>query len=217
MIPLQGFPSIVTSGAQRELLNNVRAALGQNQVNMGPLSSFDQKYQEMGQLISTPNPQPTPIIQKPTMAIINLDNGDYVRFRFVPRELSFGGEIMLQPIYSMGRNTPFYQYTGSEQNLEFEIDWFQMSEGDPTVMETCRQIESWGKNDADDFPPARLKIVFGRTIITDAVWLLAGSKYTVTQFYANRDMEPIAARQILKFVKLEANQTSWSEIQDIRR
>ena len=223
---LTGFPSIVRSNVQSQALSSARAAISDVPA-FGAVPSYESKLETMQGILGSPGESAqitgtnaaiasiTNRRQLPTMGLINLDNGDAVLFRFAPRELKFGGENYLQPIHSMGRNNPFYQYTGSEQNLEFEIDWFQMDENSPTVVEVCKKIESWGKNDSTFGPPARIKVIWGRTLLTESVWLIANCQHIFTQFYQNRDLMPIAAKQQIKLVKITSTNSSWEDIQRI--
>jgi hypothetical protein len=81
-------------------------------------------------------------------------------FPFVPRELSYSPESRFVGIATMGRNTPFFNFTGSEDTLNLEIDWFSSQLDRQDVINSCRWVESLSKSDGYDDAPHRVKLIW---------------------------------------------------------
>ena len=111
---------------------------------------------------------------------------------FVPRELEYTPSSNFVTIASFGRNNPFYQYTGSEDTLTFEIDWFSKQENREDVITQCRWIEALSKADSYDDIPHRVMLNWGseNKLFLDEVWLVVSAPYRLSQFqraYRNSD------------------------------
>lgn len=108
----------------------------------------------------------------------------YLQLPFVPRELDYQPESNFVGIASFGRNNPFYQFTGSEDTVSFEIDWFSDKENREDVIFNCRWLEALTKGDAYDEIPHRVKIVWGKDnkLFEDSTWLLVSAPYKLSDF-----------------------------------
>ena len=108
----------------------------------------------------------------------------YIQLPFVPRELDYNPESNFVGIASFGRNNPFYQFTGSEDTLTFEIDWFSKEVNREDVIFNCRWLEALTKGDAYDEIPHRVKIVWGsdNKLFEDSIWLLVSAPYRLSNF-----------------------------------
>ena len=105
-------------------------------------------------------------------------------FPFVPRELSYSPESRFVGIATMGRNTPFFQFTGSEDTLNLEIDWFSSQLDRQDVINSCRWVESLSKSNGYDDPPHRVKLVWGEDdiLFRDFIWLVVSAPYISSDF-----------------------------------
>lgn len=108
----------------------------------------------------------------------------YIQLPFVPRELDYKPESNFVGIASFGRNNPFYQFTGSEDTLTFEIDWFAKEKNREDVIFNCRWLEALTKGDAYDDIPHKVKIVWGKDnkLFEDSIWLLVDAPYRLSNF-----------------------------------
>jgi hypothetical protein len=108
----------------------------------------------------------------------------YLQLPFVPRELDYNPESNFVGIASFGRNNPFYQFTGSEDTLSFEIDWHSKENEREDVIFNCRWLEALTKGDAYDEMPHRVVLSWGRDnkLFADSVWLVVAAPYRLSEF-----------------------------------
>lgn len=108
----------------------------------------------------------------------------YLKLPFVPRELNYSPESNFVGIASFGRNNPFYQFTGSEDTLTFEIDWFSERDDREDVIFNCRWLEALSKSDGYDDVPHRVILSWGmdNKLFSDSIWLVTSAPYRLTDF-----------------------------------
>lgn len=108
----------------------------------------------------------------------------YIQLPFVPSELNYSPESNFVGIASFGRNNPFYQFTGSEDTLTFEIDWFSREQNREDVIFNCRWLEALTKGDAYDDVPHRVLLSWGQDnkLFIDSEWLVVAAPYRLSDF-----------------------------------
>jgi len=143
---------------------------------------------------------------------------------WIPRELNYQPESKFIGIATMGRNNPHYHFTGSEDTLTFEIDWFFMDdESRERVINSCRWIESLTKGDAYEEPPHRVKLVWGENnkLYEDDIWLITSAPYVMSQFtkgfkkdgnIVRGNLLPQQAIQTITLKRLTRNNLTTQEI-----
>jgi len=109
---------------------------------------------------------------------------DYVELPFVPRELSYSMSSKFVGIATLGRNNPYYQFTGSEDTLTFEIDWFSNQPNRKDVINNCRWMEALTKSDGYLNPPHRVILSWGsdNLLWQDDIWVVTAAPYRLTDF-----------------------------------
>lgn len=134
-----------------------------------------------------------------TIAIIDLDSKqrnitipfggstklyDYVILQCLPNEITYGSDNKYNSIGSISRNVPFYNYTGSEDTLEFEIDWYSIEEKREDVIRKCRWLESISKNDGYSGPPHRVHLAWStlNKLFRNDTWIIEKAPYRLSQF-----------------------------------
>lgn len=110
-----------------------------------------------------------------------------LRLPFVPRELNYEPASRFVGIATMGRNNPFYQFTGSEDTLQFDIDWFSINETEldrQNVINSCRWVEALSKSNGYKEAPHRIKLIWGQDDLLwrDSIWVVASAPYRLTEF-----------------------------------
>lgn len=87
-------------------------------------------------------------------------------------------------IKSMGRNNPFMMYTGGEDSIRFEVDWYVYKDQTrKEVIRKCRLLESWSRADGYTSAPPLLKIKWGNSGIYDEdFFVLTMANYTLSNF-----------------------------------
>lgn len=150
-----------------------------------------------------------------------------LQLQFIPREVQFTMENRLIAIASPGRNTPFYHYTGSEDTLEFTIDWVSEDENNlkEDVISKCRWLESMSKNDGYLNKPAYVKIQWGKDgkLFRDTVWVIKKAPYKLqnfnkgfkdptTQRFVGTSLLPIQAYQEITLKRVDSVNTLRKDI-----
>lgn len=86
-------------------------------------------------------------------------------------------------VKSMGRNNPFYMFTGSEDTISFEISWRTLQDNREDVLNKCRLLESWTKADGYDAAPPVLGISWGSSnIFAGDHFILKSAPYKPNSF-----------------------------------
>lgn len=101
-----------------------------------------------------------------------------------PREISFRPESQFVALTSIGRNNPHYNYVGSEDTLEFNVDWYTTDNERLKVLNSCRYLESLTKANGYKKRPPLVKIVWGKddVVFKKYKWILVSAPYTMTEF-----------------------------------
>lgn len=143
-------------------------------------------------------------------------------------------------VKSMGRNNPFYFYTGGEDTITFDISWYSVdADHRDDVVNKCRLLESWSRADGYSASPPTLRIQWGDSgLFEDDLFILAAAPYELTHFQnASRMMRrydndpdtgqriintvsqpynlkllPNCATQTLTFKRVTKNNRTWEEI-----
>lgn len=178
-------------------------------------------------------------IQKDYIAIVDIDSvpHKYIKLPFVPRELQYNPHSNFVGIASFGRNNPYYQFTGSEDSLSFEIDWFAEEKHREDVLFKCRWLEALTKGDGYNSRPHRVMIVWGAGVDNNgegdkmfgekSTWILVNAPYTLSSFnrgymengeFINTHMLPQQAYQQVTFKRLaETNRTTEEILGDLQK
>lgn len=143
-------------------------------------------------------------------------------------------------VKSMGRNNPFYFYTGGEDTITFDISWYSVdAEHRDDVVNKCRLLESWARADGYSASPPTLRIQWGNSgLFEDDLFILASAPYELTHFQNAARMRkrydndpetgqriastvsqpfdlkllPNCATQTLTFKRVTKNNRTWEEI-----
>lgn len=150
----------------------------------------------------------------------------YVVIQNRPNKLEFKGETTWASIKSMGRNTPMYHYTGSEDTIQFNISWYCDDPSHPDeVVNKCRFLEAWTKSNGYQASPPVIQIQWGNSdIFKDHTYILTSATYTLENFndcsrinfnrYQLQDgkLLPSTATQELIFKRVSATNLAWNDI-----
>lgn len=171
-------------------------------------------------LYTEPDPGQPKILSNPTpdlandkadtphaIYIIDVENQQYLRIQNVPLEFDYSPESTFAAINTIGRNNPFYHYTGSEDTLTFDISWYANEASRTDVIRSCRWLESYTKNDGYTDEPHRIKLAFGE-LFTNDLWLITAAPYKLSLFSKPNSMMPTLAYQTLTLKRVvETNRT----------
>jgi len=162
------------------------------------------------------------------VVLIDLDSvagvKDRMELPFVPRELSINPNNSLVPVGSIGRNNPFYNYTGSEDTLEFTIDWYSMDDKRDLAIEGCKWLVAISKNDGYVSSPHRILIVWGDGgwLFGEEEWLIEKAPYRLNNFssgyintkkhFVNDHLLPLQAYQRVTLKKVTQSNLSHADL-----
>lgn len=101
-----------------------------------------------------------------------------------PNELRIEPTSTWAAVKSMGRNNPFYFYTGGEDTISFDISWYCTDEKNrDDVVNKCRLLESWTRANGYSSSPPTLRIQWGDSgLFEDDLFILVSANYTLTHF-----------------------------------
>ena len=167
---------------------------------------------------------PTTTDIKNKVTLINISASPYIKLELqgLPMEVEFNPETTWSTVKSMGRNNPFYVYTGGEDTLSFEVTWYANDpNGREDVINKCKLLESWSKADSYTKSPPLIQILWGSSgIFSEDTYILHQAKYKLSNFqnaHRSKDRKsiidgkllPNTAIQNLVFKKVTSdNQTS---------
>lgn len=128
----------------------------------------------------------------------------------IPLELRIANEANWQVIPSIGRNNPFYNYTGGEDTLEFTIDWYSKDEIREDVIWRCRWLESLTRANAYRNAPDRVILLWG-DLFKYTTWIVASAQYRLELFDIEKGILPRQAYQEVVLKKVARENTSVVE------
>lgn len=118
--------------------------------------------------------------------LVNVSSRPYSRLTIqgMPSEIECNPETTWAAIRSPGRNSPFYNYTGSEDTITFDITWYANNPNNrEDVINKCRLLESWSKADGYKASPPIIEIVWGKSgIFAGHSYILKSAKYKLGNF-----------------------------------
>lgn len=158
----------------------------------------------------------------------NYKPGHSIAFPFIPKELNWQSESSFGAIKPIGRNTSRYHFTGSEDRLEFEIDWHSFDQGRQDVIQNCRLVESLSKSDAYEKSPPIVLLKWGNEdhLFEDMEFIVTSASYKLTQFNKAQQinkqtqrthMMPIQAYQRVTLARVSSTNLTTKDIQYVSK
>jgi len=167
------------------------------------------------------------------VSIIDMDSQrtnlgyEVIKLVSVPRELNWNSESVFAAIKPLGRNSAFYHYTGSEDKLEFEIDWYSTSWDSREVIKNCRRVEALTKADGYTGNPHRVMLKWGvSNVLFEGIYFqMIAAPYRMTQFNKGRrgsdgsiertHMLPVQAYQTVTLARIDEINTTFDQIKHV--
>ncbi len=147
--------------------------------------------------------------------IVNMDTGEKLSILFSPMEINWDAKSTLVAIPTMGRNNPFYHYTGAEDKIEFELDWYAMDRARVSAINSCNKLKSWSRNSGYNKRIPRIKLIFG-TLFSNHVFLIEDAPYTMSLFQKTHGMMPAQCMQSISLVKITSYNETHEELSEYR-
>ena len=143
--------------------------------------------------------------------LVDLSTLQRLYLQTIPKEIRYNPESTWVAIASMGRNNPFYHFTGSEDTIEFEITWYANQEGKQDVIKKCKWLESLTKNNGYDDKPPEVKFIFGE-LFKDSKFIVTKAPYSLGQFSRPVGMMPTLAVQQLTLKRITEDNLKRADI-----
>lgn len=154
----------------------------------------------------------------PDIHIIRLDSEgdalDRLSLKTVPEELMVEPVANWAVIPSVGRNNPFYHYTGGEDVLNFTIDWYCQEESREDVIKACKWLAALSKNDGYINEPPRVLLVWGR-LFRGITWIVEKAPYRLSLFSRQYSMLPMQAYQDVTLRRVTEENTTLEQNQSL--
>lgn len=151
------------------------------------------------------------------MWLVRLDNNnnnvESLRIQAVPLELEIDPSPNWAVIPSLGRNNPFYHYTGGEDTLQFQLDWYSVDAQRSDVISKCRWVQSLCKADGYNNEPPRILLIFG-DVFKMTTWIIENAPYKLSLFDKSTHMRPRQAYQDLTLKKVTDHNTSIDDVRN---
>jgi len=148
------------------------------------------------------------------MWLIRLDDRDRqvqkLRIQTVPLQLDVEPTANWAVIPSVGRNNPFYHYTGGEDQLRITLDWYSVDVLRQDVIANCRWVESLSRANGYKDSPPRILLIFG-DLFKYTTWIITGAPYKLSLFDKENAMLPRQAYQELTLRKVVDHNTGIGE------
>lgn len=139
---------------------------------------------------------------------------DSITIPTIPLELSYEVESTFATIASFGRNNPFYHFTGSEDTLNFQIDYYSKQRNKADVIYWCRWMESLTKANGYGEAPHRVMVLWGSddVLFNGDVWLVTKASYKLAQFQPGMSMLPQQAYQDITLKRVTPHNRTIPEV-----
>lgn len=134
-----------------------------------------------------------------------------IKFQCVPLEMDYEPSSNWVTIPTVGRNNPFYHYTGGEDILKFTLDWYSNNPDTSDVIEKCRFIEALTRNDGYDKEPPEVILVFG-DLFKRSKWVVTAAPYKLSVFDNANGLLPKQAYQEITLRRSVKVNRKWSDI-----
>lgn len=138
----------------------------------------------------------------------------------IPKDVEYKIDSNFEAIASPGRNNPIYHYTGSEDTITMELDWY--SDGDDInrtkVIESCRWLEGHTKANGYNNAPSPVLLIWGSSLFSKSsgamgeTWLIVDASYRMGPFSRPHDLLPVQAYQTLTLKRITSSNRLMRDI-----
>lgn len=115
-----------------------------------------------------------------------------LELQFMPENLTWSRNARLSNIAVVGRNNDLLQYTGGEDKLTFDIDFYSDEENRRDVMRKVNFLKSLAMSDGGFGAARNFKIVMGKFFTTE-VWSMNSVVSTYSNYHQLYDYLPVRA------------------------
>lgn len=127
-------------------------------------------------------------------------NRDRIEIQFTPKEISFNSQANNQKIEVIGRNNPLYHYTGGQDTLKFQLDFYADDEDREEVVKKVRWLQALRYNNGRRNRKKNVLIVWG-DLFNDPfyVWTVDSVDVKYSDFRSDKKYNPVQAYVDIQF------------------
>lgn len=145
--------------------------------------------------------------------IIDSVTGSSLKIQNVPKDIVYEPDSRFPGVYTVARNNPIYHYVGSEDSITLELDWYSVQEDRNDVINKCRLLECYTKNNGYDEEIHPVILSMGDLFTSTAgLWLVTAAPYTMTMFDKNQKMLCVQAYQKVTLKRVTDKNRTWDDI-----
>lgn len=147
--------------------------------------------------------------------LVDLDSGEKIHFQGLPNTLDINPNTEWATIRPFGRNNPHYHFTGSEDEIQFEVSWYAEKEDKSDVIEKCKWVESLSRADGYTGRPHIVGLIWG-DLYRKQKFIMFSAPYRLALFDAEKGYKPTVATQIITLKRVTDKNLSLKQILDWR-
>ena len=185
-----------------------------NQIQ-SPTETVTNKNTPNGNITSVTPPSSNPSA-RPRIGIYDTITRDLISFYYVPESFKYSIDTSLVVIHAVGQNNPIYHFSGSSDELSFQIDWFSHQDSRQDVLIKCKKLEALAKRDGSGNPQHKVKLIWGNTVWAEANWIIHEASYTLSLPHAGKDGFFQQAIQQIAMYRVVDNNRTYNDIHNIR-
>ena len=146
--------------------------------------------------------------------LVNLNDLTQLQVQTVPGMLEVKPSSSWEAVASPGRNSPFFHFSGSEESVTLELDWYAVEEHKMDVLKKCRWVKSLSMADGYLDGPPLIKLIFGYVFPPTVRWRVVSAPYELSLFDASKGMYPCQAYQTIELKRVADHNLSTYEIRN---
>lgn len=155
-----------------------------------------------------------PNVTEAQVFLVNLDTTEKLPIMFIPQEgLNWGAKSNWAVIPTVGRNNPFYHYTGGEDVLKFQLDWYAGDKGRVSAINAANKVKAWSRNNGYESRPPRVALIWG-DLFQSHTFVIQSAEYTMEMFDRTHKMMPVQIYQEISLAKITDDNETHEEISD---
>lgn len=100
--------------------------------------------------------------------------------QYIPQEISWDRQANEERVDIVGRNIPYFHFTGGERVLPLKLDFYAAADLRDDVLEKIRWLEALTYSEGKGTTSQRVKVVMGE-LFRDETWVVTSVKPKISQ------------------------------------
>lgn len=162
--------------------------------------------------------------------LINLSARPLVKLvvTFMPKVISWEALSSWKVIPTIGRNNPFYHYTGGEDTISFQLDWYATDKARDLATKNAKVVRSWSRANGYLQKPPRIALEFEGLFRNDT-FIIESAPFDMSMFVrpnysfnsgtkegtADQELKPLQITQQITLKKITSFNEQHPQMQDL--